>query len=94
MAKALQFISDAAMIPSGCRERFLPLNQPAAARMRLACDLLRFTEYPLKVIASRCGYATPFSFSRAFSKHNQCSPDNGPHQTLPCVQIHQIALRS
>ncbi|MFA5203363.1 MAG: AraC family transcriptional regulator [Lentisphaeria bacterium] len=57
------------------REKTSPAELVAAARMRLARDLLRFTDYPLKVIAGRCGYATPFSFSRAFSKHNRTSPD-------------------
>ncbi len=63
------------------REQTRPADLVAAARMRLARDLLRFTDYPLKVIANRCGYATPFSFSRAFSKHNPCSPDRFRRQT-------------
>ena len=36
--------------------------------------LLTRTDYPVKVIASQCGYALPFSFTRAFSKHAGMSP--------------------
>lgn len=43
-------------------------------RMELAETLLARTDYPVKVIASQCGYALPFSFTRAFVKHAGMPP--------------------
>ena len=43
-------------------------------RMEFAETLLRNTDYPVKVIASQCGYALPFSFTRAFTKHAGVPP--------------------
>lgn len=37
-------------------------------RMATAADLLRHTDYPLKAIAARVGYADPFTFSAAFKR--------------------------
>lgn len=43
-------------------------------RMATAADLLRHTDYPLKLIASRVGYADAFTFSAAFKRHTGRSP--------------------
>jgi len=43
-------------------------------RMEFAETLLRKTDYPIKVIASQCGYALPFSFTRAFARHAGVPP--------------------
>ena len=44
------------------------------ARMETAEQLLRGTDYPLKVIADRVGYADEFVFSTAFKRHAGVSP--------------------
>ena len=43
-------------------------------KMILAEELLRRTELPLSEIAKRCGYATEFSFSRAFKREYNAPP--------------------
>lgn len=43
-------------------------------RMVLAAELLRRTELPLSIVAGKCGFATPFSFSRAFRKQYGMPP--------------------
>ena len=43
-------------------------------RLAAAADLLRHTDYPLATIASRIGYADPFTFSAAFKRHHGRSP--------------------
>ncbi len=43
-------------------------------RMELAETVLAGSDYPVKVIASQCGYAFPFSFTRAFTKYAGVSP--------------------
>lgn len=59
-----------------CRKRGIPSPYVLLTRIRmeLAEMLLTRTDYPVKVIASQCGYALPFSFTRAFSKHAGMSP--------------------
>lgn len=43
-------------------------------RLRLAADLLRASDLPIKNIATRCGYGDQFYFSRAFKRHFRCTP--------------------
>ena len=59
-----------------CRKRGIPSPYALLTRIRmeLAETLLARTDYPVKVIASQCGYALPFSFTRAFTKHAGMSP--------------------
>jgi Cupin/Helix-turn-helix domain len=57
----------AARPAGGRRDRAHP--SPARARLDAAATLLRQTDAPLAEIATRAGYATPFSFNRAF-KHS------------------------
>lgn len=51
-----------------------PYELLSRIRVEFAETLLRQTDYPIKVIASQCGYALPFSFTRAFTKHTGASP--------------------
>ena len=43
-------------------------------RHQLAIELLEQTDLSIAEIAGRCGYADPFSFSRAFKKRDLQSP--------------------
>ena len=45
-------------------------------RMRRAWELVRRTEYPLRVIAEQVGYADAFTFSAAFHRHHGCTPSS------------------
>ncbi len=51
-----------------------PMRVVTRLRMRRAEDMLRQTDYPLKVIAARVGYQSPFAFSHAFKRHAGVSP--------------------
>jgi AraC-like DNA-binding protein len=51
-----------------------PLEIVTRLRMRRAQAMLRATDYTLEHIAHLVGYASPFSFSRAFKRHSGCSP--------------------
>jgi AraC-like DNA-binding protein len=51
-----------------------PIGMVRDLRMQRAIDLLIHTNYPLKLVAERLGYNTPFSFSKAFRKHTGESP--------------------
>ena len=51
-----------------------PIGMVRQLRMQRAIDLLIHTNYPLKLVAERLGYNTPFSFSKAFRKHTGESP--------------------
>ncbi len=43
-------------------------------KMELAVQLLNHSDYPLKYIADRLGYSTPYAFSKAFRKRYGVSP--------------------
>jgi AraC-like DNA-binding protein len=43
-------------------------------RMARAEELLRRTDYPLRVIAEQLGFADQFGFSSAFRRHRGCAP--------------------
>jgi AraC-like DNA-binding protein len=51
-----------------------PMGVVTRMRMLRAEDLLRHTDFPLKLIADMTGYETPFAFSRAFKRHAGVSP--------------------
>lgn len=59
-----------------CRKNGIPSPYVllTGIRLELAKMLLSRTDYPVKVIASQCGYTLPFSFTRAFTKHTGMSP--------------------
>lgn len=44
-------------------------------RMQRAEELLLNHDYPLKTVAEKLGYSTPFAFSNAFRRYKGCSPD-------------------
>ena len=55
-------------------------------RLKEAAELLRTTREPIRRIGERCGFSTPFSFSRAFRNRFGVSPRafrNGDSGTLP-----------
>lgn len=43
-------------------------------RMNRACELLKNTKEPIKIISYSVGYDDPLNFSKAFRKHHQMSP--------------------
>jgi AraC-like DNA-binding protein len=45
-------------------------------KMNHACRLMDTTELSLAEVASRCGYASIFSFSRAFKKEKGIPPSD------------------
>lgn len=51
-----------------------PMQVLTSLRMRRAEELLLNYDYPLKVIAERVGYSTPYAFSAAFRRHAGMSP--------------------
>lgn len=51
-----------------------PWQEVIRIRMELARDLLLTTDYPLKLIATRVGYADAFVFSTAFKRYAGVSP--------------------
>ena len=51
-----------------------PIGMVRDLRMRRAKELLLHTSLPLKTIADLVGYDTPYSLSKAFSKHTGQSP--------------------
>ncbi len=55
-------------------ERTTPLGLVKKLRMDLALQLLTRSDYPLKYIAERVGYATAYSFTKAFKKSFALSP--------------------
>jgi len=74
------------------RRRFLretgksPGRTMRELRLKEAAELLRTTREPVREIGERCGFSTPFSFSRAFRNRFGVSPRafrNGDPGTLP-----------
>lgn len=51
-----------------------PLQYPQELRLTYGKKLLTNTNYTIKEIASLCGYADPYYFSRAFKKHFGAAP--------------------
>ncbi len=51
-----------------------PIGMVRELRMQFAADMLLHTNFPLKLVAERLGYNTPFSFSKAFKKYTGISP--------------------
>jgi AraC-like DNA-binding protein len=51
-----------------------PLGLVRSLKMELAVHLLENSDYPLKYIAERIGYATPYTFSKTFKKLHGKSP--------------------
>lgn len=51
-----------------------PMSMVKRLRMKHVEDLLLNSTAPLKTIAERVGYETPFSLSKAFKQHAGCSP--------------------
>ena len=51
-----------------------PMEIVRQERINLACRLLIQSDYPLKFLADRIGYTTPYSFSKAFRKETGISP--------------------
>jgi len=55
-------------------EGITPMEIVRKERINLACQLLIQSDYPLKFIADRIGYTTPYAFSKAFRKEKGISP--------------------
>jgi len=55
-------------------EGITPMDIVRMERINLACRLLIQSDYPLKFIADRIGYTTPYAFSKAFRKEKGISP--------------------
>jgi len=51
-----------------------PHNMLLKVRMQQAEQLLRDSDYPVKMIAEIVGYSTPFAFSNAFKRYRKMSP--------------------
>ena len=51
-----------------------PMHQVTCLRMRYAADLLAATAQPIKFLARRVGYQSPFTFSKAFVKWSGWRP--------------------
>jgi len=51
-----------------------PMDIIRQQRINLACQLLSQSDYPLKFIANRIGYTTPYAFSKFFRKETGISP--------------------
>jgi AraC-like DNA-binding protein len=55
-------------------EKRTPMEIVRQQRINLACQLLSQSDYPLKFIADRIGYTTPYAFSKFFRKETGISP--------------------
>jgi AraC-like DNA-binding protein len=53
---------------------FAPQHYRLEMRLRKACEFLRHTDWPLKDIAARLGYVSPFHFSADFKKRMGIAP--------------------
>lgn len=53
-----------------------PMNRVRGIRMQIAQELLRATDYPLRIIAPMVGYKNEFAFSTAFRKQLGMAPQD------------------
>jgi len=62
-----------------------PMRWVSRIRIQQAAKLLREEDATLEDVAERVGYASPFSFSRAFKRITGVSPKE--YRTCPCASV-------